>query len=295
MTGLVFAFRASLVLSLTFALGCTSSPEADDEAGVTTSPSGDPTSVDASDESSTTSDDTTSATSTSTSSTDEGPLFVDTAEDGVWGGDPCDSFAQDCPEGEKCVPYSSSGGSWDALKCVPIQGDQAVGEACMYAGPLDSTDDCDATSWCWDADANGNGTCAAFCTGTPDMPMCPPMYSCTISGDGVITICLSDCDPLIQDCGPDEGCYWAGDQFSCVISAGDIPVGEPCGFVNDCAAGLICVDGGTLPSCADLACCTEYCDLGDPLCVLPGTECVPFFPLGEAPAGYEQVGLCVVP
>src|SRR5690606_441875 len=35
----------------------------------------------------------------------------------------CDPFEQDCPEGEKCVAYASTGGNWDANKCVPINGD----------------------------------------------------------------------------------------------------------------------------------------------------------------------------
>src|SRR5690242_9848822 len=51
------------------------------------------------------------------------------AED-ILGPVPCDSFLQDCAEGEKCVPWSPSGGAWDASKCVPVLGDQAMGEPC---------------------------------------------------------------------------------------------------------------------------------------------------------------------
>ena len=35
----------------------------------------------------------------------------------------CDPYAQDCPEGEKCVPYASTGSDWNANKCVAIMGD----------------------------------------------------------------------------------------------------------------------------------------------------------------------------
>ena len=62
----------------------------------------------------------------------------------------CDSFEQDCPEGEKCVPYGSTGGNWDANKCVPVMGDQEPGEPCWWGGVVEATDNCDETSACWD-------------------------------------------------------------------------------------------------------------------------------------------------
>ena len=62
----------------------------------------------------------------------------------------CDSFLQDCPAGEKCVPYASSGGTWDHNKCVPVTGDLGEGEACVSEGPVFATDDCDAATTCWD-------------------------------------------------------------------------------------------------------------------------------------------------
>lgn len=295
-------------VSLTFALACTSVPAADDEAGVTTSPSTDPTvdvdaDVDASsdvDESSTTigDDDPTLGTSSSSSTDNTDVGFVDTFEDGVWGDDYCDPFQQDCPEGEKCVPYGWNPGSWDDNKCVPIQGEQGVGDPCVYTGVEQSTDDCDGTSWCWDVDLDGNGICHAFCTGTPDMPECPPMSTCTISGSGVINICLSTCDPVIQDCSVGEACYWDGSDFSCIFMADDIPSGEPCGFINDCALGHTCVDSAALPDCNGVGCCTNFCELGlgDSQCgALPGTTCVPFFEMGQVPEGYEHVGICVLP
>jgi len=44
----------------------------------------------------------------------------------------CDPFLQGCPEGEKCVAYASTGGNWDANKCVPVFGDAGPGESCIY-------------------------------------------------------------------------------------------------------------------------------------------------------------------
>jgi hypothetical protein len=286
---------------LTFAfpliLACSSGPAADDEAGTTTSPSTTSTTDEnTSDESTSTTSDDDPTFSTSSSSNSDDNVFVDTGDYPV--DTECDSFAQDCPEGEKCVPYASNGGTWDALKCVPILGDQATGEPCIYDDTFESTDDCDGTSWCWNVDQNGEGICHAFCTGTPDAPECPPMSQCSISGAGVISICLPTCDPTIQDCPEGAACYWANSDFTCIVTANGYPTGEPCGFINDCAEGNMCVDAAALPACNGAACCANFCDLGlgDMQCaVVPGTVCVPFFEQGMAPPAYEHVGLCVLP
>jgi hypothetical protein len=236
----------------------------------------------------------TSDTDTSDTDTNESVGFVDTGDD-FWVAE-CDSFAQDCPDGEKCVPYASSGGTWDALTCVPVMGNQAPGESCTYAGEVESTDDCDATSWCWHVNEEGMGTCHPFCTGTPDTPECPEASSCTISGDGVINICISNCDPTLQDCDEGLACYWANNGFNCIFTTQDIPPGEPCGFINDCVTGSGCT-AEVLPSCAGSACCSPWCQLGAgdlPCEVLPGTTCVPFFEEDMAPPGYELVGVCII-
>ena len=211
----------------------------------------------------------------------------------------CDPFSQDCPEGEKCVPWSNEGGSWDDTKCVPIIGDQMVGEPCTYDGSMLATDDCDGSGMCWNVDQDGNGTCHSFCTGTPDNPMCPEKSSCLISGDATIVLCVPNCDPIVQDCNEGLGCFWDGWGFSCIFTIPEsIPSGQPCGYINDCAPGNLCTDASALPACEGSACCSPFCDLGlDPVpCeALPGTSCVPFWEEGMAPAGYEHVGICIVP
>jgi hypothetical protein len=215
--------------------------------------------------------------------------------------DPCDPFQQDCPEGEKCVPYASMGGPWNAHKCVPVMGDQAPGEPCWYGGAVAATDNCDETSMCWNVtviDGELVGTCTILCTGSADTPECPEGSSCSISGDGSVYVCISNCDPLLQDCGPGLACYWANGIFTCIFSIQDIPTGEPCDSINACAIGNGCVIAEVLPSCVSAACCTLFCNvmLGDQQCdALPGTSCVPFFEQGMAPPGYELVGLCILP
>jgi hypothetical protein len=209
----------------------------------------------------------------------------------------CDPFAQDCEPGQKCVPYGSTGGNWDANKCVPVLGDGKIGDPCTYDGVIEATDSCDASSMCWDvADVDGEaiGTCSAFCTGTADNPECPSGSSCSISCDGSLTVCIKNCDPLAQDC-LGLGCYYTyGDQFNCIFSSDDLETGEPCGFINDCIPGDICLSADVMPDCAGAACCSEFCDLGAPACTQPGTECVAFFEAGEVPE-LDHLGVCILP
>jgi hypothetical protein len=293
--------------TLAFTLACTNGPEAEDEAGTTTSPSSSDDDDSMDDESPTTtgtSGDDDATVGTGTTSTSDGD--VDDNDDSVFlpdadeGGEDlmCDSFQQDCPEGEKCVPYASSGAGWDALKCVPVLGDQAAGEPCIYDGLTESTDDCDATSWCFAVDENGNGTCHLFCGGSEGRPDCPPMSACTISGAGVVNICIATCDPVAQDCPDGSACYWTTENFLCGPTTEDVPTGEGCTFVNDCAEGNICVDAMNVPDCDGPSCCAEFCDLelGDSQCAaLPGTVCAPFFEPDMIPPEYAHVGVCILP
>ena len=214
----------------------------------------------------------------------------------------CDPFAQDCPDGEKCVAYASSGGTWDANKCVPVTGDGAEGDPCIYDGADFGTDDCDENTVCWNAinmDGTLVGTCYPFCMGSADDPICENGNICRIVNDGVITVCLPPCDPLLQDCGEGLGCYWSGGSqtFQCIIVAGSgIPTGDPCGFNNDCAPGNFCAAADVLNSCDGSACCAAFCDLNDdPTTCTDGYSCVPFFDMGQAPPMYESLGLCILP
>jgi hypothetical protein len=224
-----------------------------------------------------------------------GSIFVPDVE----GDEPsCDPFAQDCVDGEKCVHWGSTGGNWDANKCVPVTGSGTVGDACSYAGVVAATDDCDASSHCWDVqDVDGQlvGTCTAFCAGTPNSPQCEPDTACLIANEGSITLCIETCDPLLQACSEGLGCFWANNDFQCIFTTQNIPLGEPCGYINDCAAGNTCLDAEVLPGCNGSACCGSFCDLDDPTCGLEGTECSAFFEEGMAPPGYEGVGVCIVP
>ncbi len=263
-------YRSTLALALISA-ACTDQPAADDEAGDTSS------SEEESEGTESGGSESTESESTDTADTTE-PAF-------------CDIIAQDCPQGEKCVAYSSSGGNeWTDTKCVPVMGDQAPGEPCTWDGITEGTDDCDATSMCWE------GTCMPYCSGTDSDATCPAGYFCHVPAASTLTFCHESCDPLQQECDEGDSCYWTGQGFGCVVQLDDVAAGQPCGLINECAQGLICVNSEWVPDCAGASCCAPFCDVTQPDCAdLPGTECVAFFEPGQAPAGYEDVGVCGVP
>lgn len=215
----------------------------------------------------------------------------------------CDPFSQDCPEGEKCVPYASAGGEFDANKCVPITGDQQSGEACTYAGVEEATDDCDQDSYCFYVEAVDDmfaGTCTAFCEGTPDDPLCEPATGCLISNEGSVTLCLASCHPITQGCIAGQACEYDGNaEFLCQPEAANGgATGDPCGLGNACAGGNVCLDAASVPNCQGDSCCTEYCDLDDPnfVCGDPQSECAPFFEeLQMVPPELHNVGVCLAP
>lgn len=231
--------------------------------------------------------------------TDSSTFLVTTEGDVIGGGgDACDPFLQDCPVGEKCVPFASSGVTWDANHCVPVTGDGQLGDTCTSNDVALGTDDCGPDSLCWDTmDVEGEqvGVCTPFCTGSANDPICEPGRSCVIVNEGSINLCIATCDPLLQECGDGLGCFWTSGNFNCVFWTDGIPTGEPCGYINDCAPGNFCADASALPICAGSACCASYCDQLAPVCEQAGTECVTFFEEGLAPPGHENVGVCVLP
>lgn len=221
----------------------------------------------------------------------------------------CDLFAQDCPAGEKCMPYSNDGGpAWNATRCSPINANPgAVGDPCtVEGGGLSGIDSCDIGLMCWNVDAKGAGVCEDMCTGSVDAPLCEdPDDVCAIANDGAISLCLSACDPLIQDCAiENEVCYPINDSWACAPDAsGDKAgaYGDPCEFINACDEGFICVGAGGFTACAGGGCCTQVCDhmspTSDEECAAldPGQLCEAWYLEGQAPPGYENVGACLVP
>jgi hypothetical protein len=214
----------------------------------------------------------------------------------------CDVFAQDCPDGQKCMPWANDGGnSWNAAKCTPVNAmPKQTGDTCQAEGDgLSGVDDCDIGLICWFLDAENKGTCADMCDGTPEAATCPdPTQVCDISNDGVIIICLNTCNPLVQDCPEGQICFFDGaSDFICDFDAsGDEgQYLDGCAYVNDCDYGLYCEDQAVVPGCmTPTGCCTPYCSLAEPMCP-EGAMCEPWYEGGSAPPGQEDIGACIIP
>ena len=113
----------------------------------------------------------------------------------------CDTFAQDCPDGQKCAPViTEMGAAWNETRCVPVTGDRQPGDTCSAESVADGLDDCAKGAMCWDVDDMGNGLCAGLCSGSARAPFCSNMAPCTIVSDGRIGVflCLPVCSPLIR-------------------------------------------------------------------------------------------------
>ncbi|MEX1366527.1 MAG: hypothetical protein AB1Z98_25610 [Nannocystaceae bacterium] len=213
----------------------------------------------------------------------------------------CDMFAQDCPAGEKCMPWSNDGDPvWNATRCSPIADNpDGLDEPCTVEGSATSgLDSCDLGLLCWGVDSTTNeGECIAMCGGSPGEPVCEPDQTCSISNDGALVLCLDTCDPLMQDCPTGEGCYGTTlGEFVCSETLQPGTWGQPCEQFADCDPGSVCVGGFLVPGCATAECCTDFCDLAAPdTCPgsARGVTCESWYRGGMPQPGYDDVGACV--
>jgi hypothetical protein len=215
----------------------------------------------------------------------------------------CDPFAQDCPGGDKCTFWADDGGSaWNAVRCVPVvPNPDLVGEPCTVEdSPVSGIDSCELASMCWDVDPDTlAGFCIGFCDGSWDAPTCPGGFTCV--ANNTLALCFPMCDPLAQDCAPDELCLeTTPGEFTCVLDAsGDQGQAlDPCEQINACDPGLTCMPAAAASECAQAMtdCCLPFCDINlPPDCPGALQTCVPWFEEGAAPPGLEHVGVCSLP
>ncbi len=212
----------------------------------------------------------------------------------------CSTYDQDCPEGMQCTPYADDGGSsWNALWCFDITGTGTHGDPCTAVeSGVSGQHDCGFGHMCWDIDPDTlEGTCVAFCQGSPQNPWCEPEGAvCVTANAGILNVCLDVCDPLVQECPQGQGCYAVSNSYICAPSGAPEDLGnedDPCEFLQACNPGLYCAAAEKLPSCEmSLGCCTPFCDLDNPDCQDPEKTCVPVW---EQPqAGEEHIGFCGV-
>jgi hypothetical protein len=248
----------------------------------------------------------TDATSSSTGST--GYTFIKPTDGGT-GTKQCDQWIQDCPEGQKCMPYSGDGdNAWESLKCVPIvPNPDGLGDPCMvFGGGVSGEDTCDKHMLCWGVDwETGIGTCTAMCKGSPENPKCEqPMHYCHQYADGTLTLCFHLCDPLAQDCPNGKLCIpnpMDPNSFTCVIDASgdDGQAFDPCESTNACDVGLFCANPALAAECDPMAagCCLPFCDTSvmPPPCPGANQQCLPWYEEGQAPPILKNVGVCGLP
>jgi hypothetical protein len=221
----------------------------------------------------------------------------------------CDIWEQDCPEGEKCMPYASGTSSWDATRCSPVDANaKEVGDTCTVVGSdASGQDDCVLGAMCFAVDVDsGEGVCFAMCEGSEASATCSDAGdTCSISNDGVLALCLPLCNPILQDCpiaGVALGCYsWQGmEEFVCWPDYSfDVGAfGDECEYFNYCDVGLFCSNPESVPGCTGASCCNEYCDTAAATqCsgAAQGQECIAWFAEGTEPPGFEDVGYCGIP
>lgn len=222
----------------------------------------------------------------------------------------CDPFAQDCPEGLKCMPHSADGDqTWNGLRCTGVAAQpKGLGEACTAPeGPVGGVDDCGEGLMCWGiGPGQTEGRCIELCSGSLEQPVCSGGETfCSIYNDGSLPICLPSCDPLGGDCPSGETCIpqGGGSQFVCAVdaSAEGGSYGDPCLAFNKCDPGLYCAPSSVVPGCtASEGCCTQFCDLSeadpDAACegAAAGQSCVPWYE-ASPPPGLEFLGGCALP
>lgn len=309
--------RISRWLSLALAVGC--GPRVDDVAAdpsddtTTTGTTATSTTATTSTTTTATSTTTTGTTTTTTTSTADETTTSGVAEDTTATSagfivDPdggcvffsCDVWGQDCPEGEKCLPWNGGGeGPSDGCaksRCSPLAADtRAPGESCTVDDePWSGVDDCELGAYCWDVDPMTlEGVCVALCQGSEAEPACADAaLSCFILTSTSVTACVPACDPLVPACAPGSTCVLsaANDQPPvCMPVTLGVPTGEgsECEWELGCGDGFACVEGAQVSGCDGSYCCATLCDLDAPACgeVNPACE-----PITGAPAG---VGGCM--
>lgn len=209
----------------------------------------------------------------------------------------CDPRLQDCPEGQKCMPFGTMAQTdWSGARCVPIADDPAgLGEPCETQDYSHSgLDDCGLGLICWYFAGAGDlhGRCLGLC-GEDDICV-DPDARCYLQPEASF-LCYPLCDPLAQDCPPPATlCARSSnvDGFICRYAPTGEPAGAgmPCVSETECAPGHVCDPADLVDGCAGERCCAPLCSLGQPSCPPELPQCQPLDPaLGPE---YVDVGAC---
>jgi hypothetical protein len=305
--------KVSFSYWLPFVLACTAcfeSPPPIDAADTDAETSGRTTDTgtsphSSSDSSSASSGATTESTSTTTNEVTSGETTdatteattdatTDTGSTGP-GDSACNPAIDSCPEDEKCQLFVE-----DESACVTTPTPTAnLGDACFREAS--GIDNCAPGLLCSHVADTGFGICAAVCE-LETLECTNPAAACALPWpEASAGICARTCDPLGQDCPASQGCYdGLGAYFVCLPVPDGGGYATPCDYT--CALGLLCIEPAGVPGCVNPSgCCSHLCDTSSPdggqQCqgYAAGQDCVSYFPDGEAPPDYADVGVCKIP
>lgn len=194
--------------------------------------------------------------------------------------EPCDAFAEEsCGTGE-CRPYGFDG-EFAGVACVeqpPAAQPLAIGEKCSHTCPdFWGEDACPPRSIC--DPFSDSPTCVPLCGGSvPDFD-CDEGMACEVYDvpGGSFGICGPECGLLEQDCPDGQTCL--PDPINglptCLPAASEGQQGAYCEFINDCAAGFVCLDNDFVQCDSLVGCCTALCEVDEDEC--PGSlVCNPY-------------------
>lgn len=240
----------------------------------------------------------------SVSSGGDGPSSATAAVSSSSGGEQiqeCDMWLQDCPDGMKCMPFTSEASLYlGATHCIPVPARPAqYEEPCTRTGTKDTpSDNCARGLVCWAGDGD-QGHCVSLCGGSHSQPICPANHGCaTLNQAGTLNICHRRCDPLAPSCLPGSTCYLfneTSEELFCVdaLDPMQLDYGGPCVADPQCGPGLLCVAHVHVPGCQSSTCCTAFCELSGGADVCPDAPQQTCRALGEWwPPQFGHVGFC---
>lgn len=208
----------------------------------------------------------------------------------------CETWIDTCPDGMKCLPYTSRGpsefGAFDTQGCFELVAEPAPsGSNCQpleaESGQASQLDTCEKGTICWFE------VCTPLCQGPFGEWTCPEERGCAPLFP--LVICLPTCDPFEPDCAVGEICAPTAYYFACALAADSKGLFDPCGSAIECASGLVCVGSEAAVECSEevSGCCSSLCKIDAPACSGMGQECVSYYPPGTP--GYENLGVCRIP
>lgn len=205
---------------------------------------------------------------------------------------PCETWADECPDGMKCIPFSSQESDYfDSQGCFPMASEAAgLGGACESLDLSENIlDTCEKHMFCWGL------VCEPLCQGTPQSLVCPSGFACATINR--LAVCLPTCDPRLPCPESGDTCVASvGGVFECVERHAEQELFSSCADDEECVLGTFCGYSFMADECfQDISrCCIAYCDTDQPFCPGAGQQCQPYGGLPNDIPEYQNLGYCSI-